>query len=302
MSLVSDDSADARGLAEERARLRAARRYNEADRLRDRIKDLGFEVVDRPGGWELVRLVPASKRRLRPKEVASVLDLPATVDFSVHWLAGRWPEDVLRGIASFRKFEGEPPAQHTVVETEVSPETEWPPDVEVVALAGDPGFGEERNAQLRRSRGRVVIVADGSVEADGDVFTPLRAALSDRSVGIVGPMGIVTDDLSEFRDHEGPDVDAIEAHLLAFRRDLLLEGIAFDPRFRFYRNADIDFSFQVKALGLKAIRVDVPVHGHEHREWSTTPEQDRDRLSKRNFYRFLDRFRGRTDLLVNRKD
>jgi cysteinyl-tRNA synthetase len=302
VSLVGDDSADARGLAEERARLRAARRFEEADRLRDRIRDLGFDVVDRPVGWELVRVVPASKTRVRPEEVPSVLDLPATADFSVHWLAGRWPEDVLRGIASFRKFESEPPVPHTVVETEVTPDTEWPPDVEVVALVGDPGFGEERNAQLRRSRGRVVIVADGSVEAAGDVFTPLRAALSDHSVGIVGPLGIVTDDLSEFREDEGPEVDAIESRLVAFRRELLLEGVAFDPRFRFYRNADIDFSFQVKALGLKALRVDVPIHRHEHRVWSTTPQQDRDRLSKRNFYRFLDRFRGRTDLLVNRRD
>jgi hypothetical protein len=32
--------------------------------------------------------------------------------------------------------------------------------------------------------------------------------------------------------------------------------------------------------------------------WSNTPEDERERLSKRNFYRFLDRWRGRTDLTV----
>jgi hypothetical protein len=288
----------ARGLAEQRARLRAEGNYEEADRLRDRIKDLGFDVVDRPDGFDLFPTGAASPRPMRPSEIPSVLGLPAAVEFSVHWLADRWPDDVLRGIASFRKFDSEPPAQHTVVETEITPETDWPPGVEVVALAGDPGFGDSRNAQLRRSMGRLVIIVDGSVEADGDVFTPLRAALSDPTVGIVGPLGIVTNDLRQFREDDGPEVDAIEGYLLAFRRELLGEGLAFDRGFRFYRNADIDLSFRVKDMGLKAVRVDVPIHRHEHRMWSTTPAEDRDRLSRRNFYRFLDRFRGRMDLVV----
>lgn len=297
---MSQGSAEARELAEERARLRAENNFEEADRLRDRIKELGFDVVDRPGRFDLIPS-ERSRPRLRPGEVDSVLRSAPRFDFSVHWLADRWPEDVLRGIASFRKYDLEPPAQHIVVESESTPETEWPPDVQVVAVAGDPGFGEARNAQLRRSAGRIVIVADGSVEAVGDVFEPLRAALSDPSVGVVGPMGIVTDDLSRFREDDGPEVDAIEAYLLAFRRDLLVDGLCFDPGFRFYRNADIDLSFRVKDMGLKAVRVDVPIHRHEHRVWSTTSAEDRERLSRRNFYRFLDRFRGRTDLLVKRK-
>jgi hypothetical protein len=41
------------------------------------------------------------------------------------------------------------------------------------------------------------------------------------------------------------------------------------------------------------------VRKHEHRMWAATSLEDRDRLSKRNFYRFLERFRGRTDLLVD---
>ena len=37
---------------------------------------------------------------------------------------------------------------------------------------------------------------------------------------------------------------------------------------------------------------------HEHRGWTSLPEAERDRLSKRNFYRFLDRWRDRPDLLL----
>ena len=35
------------------------------------------------------------------------------------------------------------------------------------------------------------------------------------------PFGIVTDDLREFRDSPGPDVDAIEGYLMAMRREVL---------------------------------------------------------------------------------
>ena len=288
-------------LAEERARLRAESAYQDADRLRQRIRELGFEVLDRPDTFELVPVAAPSPRRLQAAEVEGVLDLPPTADFSVHWLAESWPEDVLRGVASFRKFEGDRAVQHVVVETESTPPTEWPPELEVLRLAGEPGFGEARNAQLVRSKGAIVIVADGSVEATGDTYGPLREALSERGAGVAGPLGIVSDDLSEFRDAEGPEVDAIESFLMAFRRELLEEGLTFDPRFRFYRNADIDLSFRIKALGLRAIRVDLPVRRHEHRSWSATSVHERDRLSKRNFYRFLDRFRGRADLLVSHR-
>jgi cysteinyl-tRNA synthetase len=146
----------------------------------------------------------------------------------------------------------------------------------------------------------MVLVVDGSIEAAGDVLGPLETALADSTVGITGPFGIVSDDLREFRETTGPECDAVEAYLMAFRRELLEQGIRFDPAFRFYRSADIELSFQVKARGLRATITPVPVTRHEHRVWEATPEDERQRLSKRNFYRFLDRWRGRSDLLVSR--
>jgi cysteinyl-tRNA synthetase len=176
----------------------------------------------------------------------------------------------------------------------------WPPGVDLFRLEAGTGWAAARNAGLRVTRGRIVVVVDGSIEAAGDVLGPLAEALDDETVGLTGPFGIVSDDLREFRDTSGPECDAVEAYLMAFRRDLLLGGIRFDPAFRFYRSADIELSFQVKALGLRATVTRVPVIRHEHRVWTNTPEDERARLSKRNFYRFLDRWRGRSDLLVSR--
>ena len=143
---------------------------------------------------------------------------------------------------------------------------------------------------------------DGSVEPEGDVFGPLERALEDPSVGVCGPFGISTDDLREFHDSDGigPDreVDAIEGYLMAFRRDVLRDVGLFDEKFRWYRTADIECSFRVRDAGYRAVLVDVPVRRHEHRVYHSTPPAERDRLSKRNYYRFLERFRDRFDLLV----
>jgi hypothetical protein len=55
----------------------------------------------------------------------------------------------------------------------------------------------------------------------------------------------------------------------------------------------------VRSAGYRAvIDVDLPVARHEHVDWTQTPPEDRERLSKRNFYRFLRKWGERSDLLV----
>jgi hypothetical protein len=290
--------ARARALAEERAGRRAAGDFAAADELREAITALGFAVVDVPEGFRLERVPVPEVERIRPDAVASRLGEPPDADVTVHWLDEGWPEDVLRGIAAFRAHAGGRSVHHVVVEAGPSA-TEWPQDVEVVRLVPGAGWGRARNAGLERTRGRMVLVADGSIEPSGDVLGPLEAALEDSRVGIAGPVGAVTDaELHDFEPAEGPDCDAIEGYLQAFRRDLLESGLRFDPKFRFYRSADLELSFQVLDRGLQARVVDVPIERHEHRMWWTTSPEDRRRWSKRNYYRFLDRWRGRSDLTL----
>jgi glycosyltransferase involved in cell wall biosynthesis len=299
---MNEPPEEVRRLAEERAERRRARDYAGADEVRERIRSLGFEIVDRPdGGYDVLSVGVPDRVRILARNVESILDRPPAVDLSVHWLSEGWPEDVLRGITSFRRFEAGHSVHHVVVEARAEQKETWPEGVEVIPLSEDPGFGVARNTGLRRSLGRMVVIVDGSVEAEGDPYSPLEEALADASVGIAGPYGLVTDDLREFAEADGPEVDAVEGYMMAFRRELLVQGIAFEERYRFYRAADIDLSFQAKAMGLRVMRVDVPVRRHPHRRWATTSVEDRERLSKRNFYRFLDRFRGRTDLLVSRR-
>jgi cysteinyl-tRNA synthetase len=170
----------------------------------------------------------------------------------------------------------------------------------VITLKPRLGFASAVNAGIEAAAGEVVVLFDPGVELTGDVVAPLIAALEDPSVVVAGPFGLRgKGTLKEFEESAGPEVDAIEAYCMAFRREDALAAGGFDPRFRFYRNADIDFSFRLRDRGGRALVVpDAPIERHEHRLWEATEPEERDRLSRRNFYRFLDRWRDREDLLV----
>jgi GT2 family glycosyltransferase len=299
MTKVPDE---VRALAAQRDARRRAKDFAAADALRDRIAGLGFSVIDGPDGPSLEPLAVTEPHRIPAHDVESLLDEPATADVSVHWVVEGWPEDVGRALAGLRANRGGRDVRYVVADVTDTEPSSYGEEVEVLALEAGTGWGAALNAGLKRSRGRSVLVMDGSVEPTGDVFAPLEAALEDPSVGVCGPFGISTEDLREFHESDGPEVDAIEGYLMAFRRDVIRDVGWFDERFRWYRTADIDYSFRIKDAGLRALRVDAPVVRHEHRMYHATPVAERDRLSKRNYYRFLERFRDRYDLLVRPPD
>ena len=61
---------------------------------------------------------------------------------------------------------------------------------------------------------------------------------------------------------------------MAFRREVLTSVGGFDEKFRWYRTADIDWSFRVKDAGLGCSVVPLPVTKHEHRAWRRPPRRN----------------------------
>jgi len=300
---VSEIPDEVRALAKAREGARQGRDFSRADELRGLIRQAGFDVTDTPSGWELTPREPrepdtAAPVFARSEDVPSVLGgPPAFSGPSVQWVVQGWPDDVRR---SFRSVVNTLPGefQSVIVDAAGPGPLDWYGG-ELLNVAPEAGWAVARNAGLRRAASEVVILVDGSIEFTGDGVGQLCNALEDPSVGVTGPFGLVSDDLREFRESEGPDVDAVEGYVMAFRRELVERGLRFDERFKFYRTADIELSFQIKAMGLRATVTPVSVTRHEHRMWANTSEEERARMSKRNFYRFLDRWRGRTDLLVS---
>ena len=80
-----------------------------------------------------------------------------------------------------------------------------------------------------------------------------------------------------------------------------LYGLGSSWRQRSDRHLDLDYSFAIRNAGYRAISdTRLPVQKHDHVEWLAAPEQERDRLSKRNFYRFLRKWGKRPDLILAR--
>ena len=297
--------------AHERAAARAARDWTAADRLRGEIEAAGWKVVDHGTDFALT---PAAAPTVEAggvvrygssAAVPSRLGEPDGAVATVVLVATDWPADLDRCLTALRADLPEG-VQLIVVADGPSPDQDaaLPPDggaVEVVRTSERLGTGAAWNVGIRRATGRIVVVLDTSVEPAGDVVTPLVEALVDPTVAVAGGFGIASSDLRRFADAPPGDVTAIEGYTLAFRRaDAAARG-PLDEHFRFYRNLDIWWSLVLRDEGegtppRRALAVPIPAVRHEHRGWTALPEAERDRLSKRNFYRIIDRFGPRRDL------
>lgn len=311
---------DVRALADERALARAGKDWSTADRLRDELEARGWRVVDQGLSYRLESAHPPDLsdsgvvRYGRSASVPSRLEEAATAPATVILLATDHPGDLARTVRGLQLFVP-PSTQLVIVADDPSTEQEeallgmvddLEPPNEVVWTSARLGHAAATNAGIRRSIGETVILLDTSLEPTGDLVTPLVASLDDPSVAVAGGWGIVSDDLRRFEDAPVGDVDVIEGYCQAFRRSDAAARGPLDEHFRFYRNLDIWWSLVLRDEGpdrtpRRAVRIELPLERHEHRGYTSLPEEERDRLSRRNFYRVLDRFRTRTDLLLSRR-
>lgn len=239
-----------------------------------------------------------------PQKLGDHLSEPDAVEVSFVALYDGWAEDLLRLHASISRHTKaawelvvvDNPVDEAASETIVALGS-----VNHIPLRDHVGFAAGRNIGLRQATGRIVVIVDTSVELTGDVAGPIARALEDPGVGMVGRWGVTTDHGFHFEESDGPEVDGVEAYLMAMRRGDLARTGLFHAKFKWYRNADLDFSFQVRAQGLRTIiDTSLPVVRHEHRLWESTPEGERDEQSRKNFFRFRDHWAERDDLFVAR--
>jgi hypothetical protein len=308
--------------ARQRSAARADRDWATADRLRDEIAAAGWRVVDRGTAFRLETAIQPDVevggeiRYGRSDAVPSRLDEPATGLASVVLVASPDPTESRRALDAFGSTA--PDGVDIVLVADGLPDraleglratdlaaSPGPTPVELVRTSAVLGQAAAINAGIRRARAPIVVVADPSILPSGDVVTPLVKALANPTVAIAGPFGLLSSDLRRFEEAvASSDAAAIQGYLMAFRRaDAAARG-PLDEGFRFYRNLDVWWSLVLRDEGegerpRRALVVPgLQLEPGEPRAWTATPPAERDRLSKRNFYRLLDRFRTRLDLAV----
>ena len=318
-------------LAEARAAARRARDWTRADDLLAEIEAAGWKVVDSGTMYDLERLAPPDVTEGGVVRYGSSASVPTRLDevpagvASVVLVATDWPDDLTRAL---RALDANSPAGTQVIVVANDPSEAQAaalagldgPDardasapgarVEMVWTSTRLGWAAALNAGIRRAVAPVVILLDASVEPVSDLVTELATALEDATVAVTGPFGLVSTDMRRFEnapDGSG-DVDAIEGYALAFRRaDYVTRG-PLDEHFAFYRNLDIWWSLVLRdqaedeaenAPPRRAVRAaTASATRHAHRGWTSLPDDERDRASKKNFYRVLKQFATRRDLLV----
>jgi hypothetical protein len=313
--------------ARRRSDARAARDFAAADQLRAEIEAAGWRVVDSGTAY---RLEPASApdvevggeiRYGRSDAVPSRLDEPPSGLASIVVVASADPGETLAAVEALAATQ--PAGVHVVVVADGLPdralegvrgdglaERTGQVTFELVRTSAVLGQAAALNIGIRRASSEVVVVLDPCVIPNGDVVTPLVTALADPAVAIAGPFGLASADLRRFDEvlataGEPIDAAAVQGYLMAFRRSDAIARGPLDEHFRFYRNLDIWWSLVLRDEGEEAaprralVLPALTLTRGEPRAWTQTAPAVRDRLSKRNFYRVLDRFRTRQDLAVS---
>jgi hypothetical protein len=312
--------------AQRRSAARAARDWATADELRGEIEAAGWRVTDSGTEFRLAPAHPADRevggeiRYGRSDAVPSRLDgAPtgvATVVLAIERgdpAATASVADAVRQLPSGAALVVVGDALDDAAAGAIREVIEAPAALggghELVRTSAPLGRAAALNAGIRRAGGAVVVILDSSVRPKGDAVSPLVAALDAPEVAVAGPFGLESADMRTFEEvvpHGDDPVDAtaIQGYCMAFRRADYVERGPLDEGFRFYRNLDIWWSLVLRDAGegrppRRALAVpNLPVTRSEPSAWTSTPQRERDRLSKRNFYRVLERFRARPDLAV----
>jgi hypothetical protein len=300
-------------LAEQRAQARTDRDFAAADRLRDEIADAGWVVTDTPGGGFALAVKPPYDVLAAVRDLPDNSERPDTHRATVSVIVDGWPDDVrtcLEALLAHTDDDvvvqaldlGNVDGAGDVVHSLAGPRLQqW-------HVAGAAGWADARTALLRADTARVHVWCDPSTVFTGDALTPLLDAIdADAAVVGAGWRGVDVDLADEWRSfvEAGPgDVDAILGYLFAMRRSAALAAGGPHPKARFYRNADMEFSFALREAvpGARLVvpSADLPCRQDRHRGYHDSDPAYRDKESARTYQRFLQRFRGRTDLLAPR--
>jgi hypothetical protein len=287
-----------------RAAARAARDFSLADKIRDQIADLGYEILDLPDGFDF-------RAKARFPVVARITDVKGLTETQFDavfvMVVDSFAADAQLSLQNIKKnavgnfaiqvlISGTPDTEPLLAELDGQ--------TFLVQVTEGAGWGESINALIKIATAPIVIVMDPSTQLTGDALTPVIDALNKKEFSAVGWRGGLVNLADDWRTTEdkGPgEVDVLFSYFMALDRAETLEAGAFNIRARYYRNADIEFSLRLRQAHGRLLQMELPLIQARHHGYYDADPEFRETESKKNYDRILDRFRGKNEILSPRR-
>lgn len=286
-------------LGVERQEARQGRDFALADRLRNQLADLGWEIFDQAGSFEL-------RERLKYTVVENLRAITSIIEpceVAIAMIIHGFEEDAVATVKSIRQFTSVPIVLLSLGDVGSLVDV-IDANTAVLKVDEECGWGPAANALLQNIPSQFLIIMDPSTRFLGDAITPVLDQLKEGAFSGVGWKGGLINIDDEWRsvDDKGPgEVDVLFSYFFAVDRQAAIEVGGFNPRALYYRNADIEFSLRMRHARGLLLQMDLPLMQDRHHGYHDVDSDFRDVQSKKNYDRVLERFRGKNAILSPRR-
>ena len=165
------------------------------------------------------------------------------------------------------------------------------------------GWGHSVQHLLHTIETKYVVLMDPSTQFVGDAISPAitEAEKGFVAVGWKGGLINLEDEWRSVDDKGDGEVDVLFSYFMIVNRQFAIDAGGANTSATYYRNADLEMTLSLRAHGGKLLQMALPLTQGRHHGYHDVDSEYRDKNSKKNYQRLLDRFRGRNDILAPRR-
>lgn len=219
-------------------------------------------------------------------------------------IAEGFTEDLVKCVSSITK--------HTRVPITIyaNGKSNWLPDklfdssqISLIQEKNPLGWGNIINYFLNTFTEDYLVIMDPSTNftADPIPLTLTTLESSNQGVGWKGGLVDTDDEWRNIIDKGVGEVDVLFSYYFALDRKFALAAGGANPSAKYYRNADMELSLVIRSSGGKLMQLDLPLEQGQHHGYHDVDPDYRDKNSRKNYQRILDRFRGKNEILSPRR-
>ena len=165
------------------------------------------------------------------------------------------------------------------------------------------GWGHSVQHLLHTIETQYVVLMDPSTQFVGDAISPAIAEADKGFVAVGWKGGLINleDEWRSVDDKGDGEVDVLFSYFMIVNRQFAIDAGGANTSATYYRNADLEMTLSLRAHGGKLLQMALPLTQGRHHGYHDVDSEYRDKNSKKNYQRLLDRFRGRNDILAPRR-